>query len=111
MNYTLITLFGLGFFGIVVHNLNNMNKLNRQCDGEINLKKYFKLEMFTILLSACVVTVAVICSQEIKELAKAGKWLGLGMFAVGYMAQSLIISLDNKAEKFIKKQGEEDLKP
>ena len=64
MNYTLITLAGFGILGIFIHNLKNLNTLNKKSEGELNLIRYLKLEIYAILLSVCVVTVALIAQQE-----------------------------------------------
>ena len=77
MNYTLITLALLGLFGIFIHNLKNLNALNKKSDGELNLGKYLKLEIYAILLSICVVAVALIAQQEIKQLEAVGKWFAV----------------------------------
>ena len=101
MNYRLITLALLGLFGIFIHNLKNLNALNKKSDGELNLGKYLKLEIYAILLSICVVEVALIAQQEIKQLEAVGKWLGLSFVAIGYMAQSIVISFAGRAENFL----------
>ena len=98
MNYTLITLAGFGILGIFIHNLKNLNTLNKKSEGELNLIRYLKLEIYAILLSVCVVTVALIAQQEIKQLESVGKWLGLSFVALGYMAQSIVISFAGRAE-------------
>ena len=45
MNYTLITLAGFGILGIFIHNLKNLNTLNKKSEGELNLIRYLKLEI------------------------------------------------------------------
>lgn len=103
INYTPFVLWALGMLGVLLHNLMQMNKINRASDGNINLKKYFQTEIFSILISCVVVVVAVIVSQEIKQLEQVGKWLGVGFMAIGYMGQSLLISVMGKANKVIDK--------
>lgn len=103
MEYTSITLFGLGLVGVLAHNLIKMNEINRQMEGNIDLLKYFKLERFSIILSVIVVGAAVVVSNEVKELTQAGKWLGIGFIAIGYMAQSIMVALGGKAQKIIGK--------
>ena len=102
MNYTIITLAALGIFGIIIHNLVKLNKLNRENQGTLNFGKYLALERFTILLSICVVAVALIIRTEIKELEIAGKYLGFAFVAIGYTAQSIVTSYSSRAERFIK---------
>lgn len=108
MSYTILTLALLGCFGILVHNLKNMNNINRRNDGRINFGEYFRIERFTIMLSICVVAVGVMVSQEIKQIEIAGKWFGVTMFCLGYMSQSILISFDGKAERILKKRNDEE---
>ncbi len=99
MNYTPIALGVLGMLGVLLHNLVQMNKINKSNNGNINLIQYFKVEVFSILISVIVVFVCVMAEQEIKELEVVGKWLGLGFVAIGYMGQSLLVAWMGKAEK------------
>ncbi len=101
MEYTNIVLGLLGALGILSHNLMKMNSINRQMDGNINLIKYFKVERFSITLSCVVVFGAVIASNEIKQLHQVSKYIGLGFFAIGYMAQSIIVTLGNKTQSIL----------
>ncbi len=101
MTYTNVMLFLFGLLGIIIHNLKNMNTINKASKGNINIWQYFKIQIFAILLSLCVVIVCVIAKTEIKQLDFAGNWLGLGYTAVGFMAQSLVISFAGKTQKVI----------
>lgn len=101
MNYTNITLLALGFLGILVHNLVEMGKLNKLPEYNFTLRKYLGIEIFSILISIIVVVVAVMISHEIKQLEQAGKWLGFGFFAIGYMGQSWLIKIMGKADKIV----------
>ena len=101
MEYTNIMLGVLGALGILVYNLVKMNSINRQMDGNINLVKYWKVERFSVALSCVVVFGAVIASNEIKQLHQVGKYIGLGFFAIGYMAQSIIVTLGNKTQSIL----------
>ena len=101
MEYTNIMLGVLGALGILVHNLVKMNGINRQMDGNINLVKYWKVERFSVALSCVVVFGAVIASNEIKQLHQVSKYIGLGFFAIGYMAQSIIVTLGNKTQSIL----------
>lgn len=107
MNYTILTLALLGLFGILIHNLKNLNGINRRNKGSINLGEYYRLERFSIALSICLVTVAIIASQEIRQIQIAGKWFGITIFCIGYMSQSIIVAFDRKAESYLK-QKEDD---
>ena len=104
MDYTLIMLASLGGFGILIHNLKNLNSLNRKSEGNLSLVQYLKLEVYSILLSISVVAVALIAQQEIRQLEIVGNYLGLAFVAIGYMAQSIVVSFAGKAEKFIKEK-------
>lgn len=102
MNYTTPILFALGMFGILLHNLIKLNSLNRKNKGTVNYSEYIDLEKFTIAISVCVVIIALIAQHEIQQLEAVGKWLGLAFVAIGYMAQSIVVSFIGKAEDFIK---------
>lgn len=107
-NYTPLILFILGMLGVVLHNLIQLDKINRENEGNISWIKYLKLERFSILISIIVVTLAVICSQEISKLSLVGNWLGLGFIALGYMAQSLLIFFMKKASQKIENKEDND---
>jgi len=92
---------GLGVLGVLLHNLIEMNKINRAASGNLNLGQYLKLERFSIIISIIVVCVAVIIKHEIQQLEQVGKWLGLAFIAIGYMGQSLLVFTMGKASKVI----------
>lgn len=94
-------LFGLALLGVLLHNLIEMNKINRKQNGNIKLGEYFKLERFSIYISIIVAFVAVMVKSEIKQIEQAGKWLGVAFVAIGYMGQSLLIFVMGKAQKNI----------
>jgi len=104
MDYTNLTLFGLGLVGIILHNLIKLNDINRANDGNVNILKYWRLERFSILISLIVVVAAIIAKSEIKQLEQVGKWLGLSFIAFGYMAQSIVVKFMGKAQKFVDNQ-------
>ena len=108
MDYTIVTLSALGLFGILIHNLVKLNTLNREQKGEINIFKYWKLERFSIILSVCVVSVCLIVRTEVKQLESIGKWLGLAFVAIGYMAQSIVVSFSGRAQRFIESKANDD---
>lgn len=66
------------------------------------------MEMFSIAISLIVCVVAVVISQEIKQIAVAGKWLGLAFMAIGYMGQSLLIFVMGKANKVVNAENGQD---
>ena len=105
MNYTNFMLFGLALLGVLLHNLIEMNKINRKENGNIKLGEYFKLERFSIYISIIVAFVAVMVKTEIKQIEQAGKWLGVAFVAIGYMGQSLLIFVMGKAQKNIDDQN------
>lgn len=111
MSYTNFALFGLGLLGILLHNLVELNKLNRQSGGNVKLGAYLKLEKFSILISIIVVFVSILVKNEIKQLEQVSKWLGLAFVAIGYMGQSLLIFVMGKATKTIGSDKTDDTTP
>lgn len=102
MTYTNYILLALGLFGILIHNLIKIEGLNRATEGEINFKKFFRLEWPSIAISVCVVVVCLIAKHEVKQLEAVGEWLGLSFVAIGYMAQSIVYKFLAKTEKKLK---------
>jgi hypothetical protein len=98
---TLLFYFLGGLFGILVHNLIKLNKINQKQKGNTNLGEYWNMERFAILISICVVIVSLIAQHEIKQLQTVGNYMVLSFFAIGYMAQSIVVSYMGKAEKFL----------
>ncbi len=101
MTYTNVTLAVFGVAGILLHNLIKLNDINRANDGKVNLGKYLQLERFTLLISGIVIAIAVVARNEITQLEQVGKWLGLGFLAFGYMAQSIVVKLMGRAQKYL----------
>ena len=101
MDYTNLALAGLGLVGILLHNLIKLNDINRANDGNVNLWKYWKIERFSILISVIVVCAALVAKSEIKQLEQVSKWLGLSFIAFGYMAQSIVVKLMGRAQKYV----------
>ena len=101
MDYSVITLAALGVFGVLIHNLVKLNELNKKLEGNINLWDYLKIERFAIILSLCVVAVALIVRSEVKQLEQVGNWLGIAFVAIGYMAQSIIVTIMGRGQKFL----------
>lgn len=106
MNYTPFILFFLGLLGILLHNLIKIDSLNRAAKGDLNFKQYIKLEWPTIIISVIVVGIALIAQREINQLAIVGKYLGLAFVAIGYMAQSILVSYMGRAENFLNQNKE-----
>ncbi len=97
-HFTLLLLATLGTF---IHNLIQLNKINKSSNGNASLTVYWKLERFALILSFTINVMAVMISQEIKQLEQIGNWLGAGFVAIGYMGQSIVISFMGKAaDKF-----------
>jgi len=99
--YTQVVLFALGILGILLHNLVELNKINKATGGGAKLGKYIKLEIYSIIISILMVIGSVIVSQEIKQLEQVGKWLGLGFIGIGYMGQSVLVFFMGKAAQTI----------
>lgn len=107
MNYTNAVLILLGMLGVLLHNLIELNKLNRANSGNIKIGQYLKIERFTIVISVIVVIIAVIVKQEIKQLEQVSNWLGVAFIAIGYMGQSLLIFTMGKAGKVINQNDQQ----
>jgi galactitol-specific phosphotransferase system IIC component len=101
MNYTNLTLLLLGIAGIITHILVDINNINHNPNTTTTILKYFKTEWASMVLSLILVGVAIFLKTEIIELENAGKWIGIGIFGLGYMANSILTSFTNKAQKFI----------
>ncbi len=104
MTYTHLTLILLGFLGVLLHSLVELNKINKaSLEGELKLKigRYFKSEVFSLIISLIVVIVCVIASQEIKQIQQVGNYLALAFVAIGYMGQSILVAIMGKAQKTI----------
>jgi len=86
-----LILAGLGILGIVFHNLVQLNKLNRETNGNANIANYWKLEKYSILISVLMILGAVFCVKELDQLENFKEWKGIGFIAIGYMGQSLLI--------------------
>lgn len=103
---TNLLLLAVGMLGILLHNLIKMDAINRKAKGELNYLKYLSLEKFSILISIVVVVIALITKSEIKQLQIVSNYLYLGFVAIGYMAQSIVVSYMGKAEKFLSNEDE-----
>ena len=104
MNYNDITLFGLGLSGVLLHSLIKINKLNKT--SKFSYREYFSNEWVTMAISTIVSIVCIICKHEVMQLEQAGRWLGLAFVAIGYMGQSILVTVMGKAEKILKtKEG------
>ena len=102
MDYSTYVLAALALVGVVLHNLVKINEINKNPTmGEFNLGTYWKKEWASVLISVIVGCVAAFLKSEIKQLDGAGKWLGIGFIAIGYMAQSVLVSFMGKAQKII----------
>lgn len=102
MEYTNVMLILLGLFGVVVHNLFKINKINKSLNGNFKFGPFIALEWPSICISVCLVIVCVIAKVEIKKLDAVGEYLGLGFVFIGYGGQSFFYSFFGRAEKKIK---------
>lgn len=103
MTYTPFLLGGLGLLGILLHNLVQLAKINKETEGNANLWKYWKLEQYSILIAVIMVGVAVIILEEIAQIEQFANWKGIGFIAIGYMGQSLLVFVMGKASQKIGK--------
>lgn len=101
IEYTDVKLMAFGLLGIVLHNLVELNKINRANGGNVNILQYIKLEVFSILICLITVFVCILAKHEITQLEQVGEWLGLAFVSIGYMGQSILIWFMGKAEKKI----------
>lgn len=99
MNYTDLSLFGLGLAGLLIHNLIKVNELNRKND--FSASTYFKLEWPSISINVIVILVCLVCKQHIAKLENAGIAIGPGFVAIGYMGQSLFVKAMRRTKKFL----------
>lgn len=100
MNYNQITLIGLGLFGVLMHCLVELHKINKRTNGKAKLKEYINLEIYSILISTCMAIASSFIGAEIKTaLDKIGwGWLfGASFIAIGYMGQSLLVFVMGRA--------------
>lgn len=112
MNFASINLLGIGLLGILCHNLVEINKINHDPNkGCFNLAQYWAKEWAALLISFIVVIVGDIAKSEIAQLEAVGNYLLLGFFALGYMAQSILIFFMGKASDFIGKKTDETYEP
>ncbi len=102
MTYTPLILLGLGFSGVLFHNLIKLNAINRKNKGIVNFGEYFALERFTILISLFFVGFLVVIKSELTGVETISKWIGTAFGLAGYLAQSLIVSFTSTTEQFIK---------
>ena len=102
MTYTPFILFGLGLFGILVHNLKKLNEINRKNKGTVNWTEYFALERFSILMSIGFVGFLVVIKSEVSAVEYINKWIGTCFALAGYSAQSIILSATGAFEVFTK---------
>ena len=79
MDYTDIALFGLGILGVFLHNLVELNKLNKATDGNAKLHEYLKTEVYSIIIAV------------------------IAFVTIGYMGQSLLIAFMGRAKSKIEK--------
>jgi len=101
----LLILAGLGLLGILFHNLIQLNKINKETDGNANIANYWKLEKYSILISVLMILGGVFCVEELNQLENFKEWKGFGFIAIGYMGQSLLVWVMGKAGN---KVGKED---
>lgn len=103
-----IALSALGLAGILLHSLIKLYQLKKQPTIAV-VSEYFKTEWLSMLISACIVVVALICKKEILNLDIAGNiagnYLGLLYFVIGYMGQSVLLTF---LGKFASKAGIQD---
>lgn len=100
MNYSQLTLIGLGLFGVLMHCFVELHKINKRTNGKAKIKEYINLEIYSILISISMAVASSFIGAEIQiALEKIGwEWLlGASFIAIGYMGQSLLILVMGRA--------------
>lgn len=90
-----------GFLGILLHCLIEMNKINKQLNGEFKLRPYLRIERFNIAISFVAVITSVVCASLIKKMMSAEYYLCPAYVCIGYFGQSILIAAFGKAAKFV----------
>ena len=98
MIYSNLLLIGMGFAGILIHNLIKINDINKS-GSVFNLASYWAKEWAAILINVIVVLCALGAKHEIKELEVAGNYLAFGFLCIGYMGQSILVKFIGTASK------------
>ncbi len=98
---TILLLLSLGMLGVVAQALKKMNELNRRSNGNFSFKNYIRIEVFSLALSVTIVFASVLFIYLVPEMAKAGKWLAFGQFAIGWFGQSGLEFVMGQAKKKI----------
>lgn len=98
MIYSNLLLIGMGFAGILIHNLIKINDINKS-GATFNLASYWAKEWAAILINVIVVLCALGAKHEIKELEVAGNYLAFGFLCIGYMGQSILVKFIGSASK------------
>ena len=98
MIYSNLLLIGMGFAGILIHNLIKINDINKS-GSTFNLASYWAKEWAAILINVIVVLCALGAKHEIKELEVAGNYLAFGFLCIGYMGQSILVKFIGTASK------------
>jgi len=104
MQYNDFILFAFGLGGILIHNLIKINELLKS--NTFNPANYFKYEWASISISMIIVLLCIAGKHEVTQLENAGKWLGLAFTTIGYMGQSIFVTLMGKASKKVQDLSE-----
>ena len=100
MNITNLTLFGFGILGVLLHNLVEINKLNKDPNKQnFTISSYLKTEWAAISISVLLVCGMILGKTYVEKLEQLKEWLGVVVFTAGYMGQSLLIAIMGKAQK------------
>jgi hypothetical protein len=103
MTYTPIILGALGLAGILFHNLVQLAKINKATNGSANILQYWKLEKYAIMIAVLMVVASIVMLEELTQIEYFANWRGVGMMAIGYMGQSLLVFAMGVADKKIGK--------
>lgn len=103
-----LLLFVIGLTGVLLHILVELNKLNKSSNCTFSIRKYFQLEIFSILISIIVCVISAFAVDEIKGLQNLGGYIILPYIAIGYMGQSLLIFALGRANKIVNLNNKEN---
>lgn len=108
MDTQVVYLFVSALIGVLLHNLVNLNNINRRNKGTVNWGEYYALERFSILISVIVVgACSFLLNEDIHNYlasnsSNLAKYVRTGFIILGYFAQSILVSVMGKAEKYVK---------
>lgn len=105
--YSTMLLLLLALAGILTHNLNKIDDINRKTNGGFHFGPFFQMEWPSIMKSVIFVGICTVIRGELENwepltMNAMGLKTG-GLFALlGYFSQSIMYKLNGKSESFNK---------